>query len=360
MQNNIDLRNFPTTRYQGSKRRILPWIYDILQNLKFNSVLDLFGGTASVSYLFKKMGKRVTYNDILNFNYLIGIALIENSKVKLSEDDITYLLKKHKNIDYPSFIQDTFKDIYYLDDENKFLDMIIKNIQMLKQNYRNEKIAFFKSAMAYYSLFQSCIIKRPFNLFHRKNLYIRTNDVKRNFGNKTTWEKSFNHFFIKFAIEADRLLFDNGRENKSVNFDAQNFPNDDYDLVYLDPPYAPKKIPRNICNYHKYYHFLEGLTRYDDWDNLIDTNFQHRPLIDNGYNWKYQDGNLKGFEKIIGHFQDSIVIISYKEPGLPSIDELVTIIKQFKKTTINIYKTPHFYALNKNNGHYQEVLIVAG
>ena len=357
--NSINFKNFPTTRYQGSKRRILPWIYDILKNLKFNSALDLFGGTAIVSYLFKKMGKKTTYNDILKFNYLIGTALVENSKVNLSEDDLAFLLKEHSDIAYPCFIQNTFRDIYYLDNENKFLDMVIRNIQMLEQHYSNKTIVFYKKAMAYYSLFQSCMIKRPFNLFHRKNLYIRTNDVKRNFGNKTTWERSFDHYFIKFALEANRLIFDNGKENESVNFDAHNFPNNNYDLVYLDPPYVPEKIPGNICDYYKYYHFLEGIVRYDDWNNLIDTNVRHRPLIDNGYNWNYEGGNLKGFEKIIDHFQDSIVVISYKEPGLPSISELETIIHQFKKTNINICRRPHFYALNKNNGHYNEVLIVA-
>jgi len=34
-------------------------------------------------YLFKKMGKEVTYNDKLRFNYLIGKALIENQKSKV-------------------------------------------------------------------------------------------------------------------------------------------------------------------------------------------------------------------------------------------------------------------------------------
>ena len=40
---------------------------------------------------------------------------------------------------------------------------------------KNEK----KQALAYFALFQSCIIKRPYNLFHRKNLYVRTKEMKR-------------------------------------------------------------------------------------------------------------------------------------------------------------------------------------
>lgn len=354
----IEIDKFPATRYQGSKRRLLPWFHETLKSYKFKSALDLFGGTGIVSYLFKKMGKRVFYNDILKFNYWIGVALIENSEIKLSDRDIEFLLNKQKGIDYPRLIQVNFRDIYYKDDENRFLDMIVKNIQMFDKRYDNE-IAFYKKSMAYYSLFQSCIIKRPFNLFHRKNLNIRLSNVHRTFGNKTTWERSFEHYFIKFVLEINKSVFDNGEKNIASNFDALNYRENDFDLVYIDPPYTSEKIPTRICNYYKNYHFLEGIVNYDKWLNSINFNFNNLPLNNDGYNWTSKDGNIKGFEKIIENFQDSIIVLSYKDPGSPSIKELIEIIQQYKKSKVNIYKTPHFYALNKNNGHYSEILIVA-
>jgi len=54
------LNGIPTTRYQGSKRKILPWIYDCIKDIEFNTVLDAFGGSGVVSCLFKRMGKRGT------------------------------------------------------------------------------------------------------------------------------------------------------------------------------------------------------------------------------------------------------------------------------------------------------------
>ena len=98
----------------------------------------------------------------------------------LNDQDIDFILEKHPKINYPSFIYDTFHDIYFTDEENKWLDMVITNIRKIKNKY--------KQALAYYALFQSCIIKRPYNLFHRKNLYIRTAEVERSFGNKKTWD----------------------------------------------------------------------------------------------------------------------------------------------------------------------------
>lgn len=52
---------FPSTRYQGSKRSLVDWIWETVHHLPFDSVLDVFGGTGAVSHMFKNAGKQVTY-----------------------------------------------------------------------------------------------------------------------------------------------------------------------------------------------------------------------------------------------------------------------------------------------------------
>ena len=168
----------PSTRYQGSKHKIVEWIEYYTKDLNFNSVLDAFGGTGCVGYVYKKNGKQVFYNDSLKFNYYVGLALIENQDNRLDKDDIDFIMGG--DTEHQSFIFDTFHDIYFTDEENKWLDAVIARIKKIDNKY--------KQALALYALFQSCIIKRPYNLFHRKNLYIRTSDVKRSFGNKKTWD----------------------------------------------------------------------------------------------------------------------------------------------------------------------------
>lgn len=46
----------PTTRYYGSKRKVVEKIWTALQknHIDFNSILDLFGGTGIVSYYMAK------------------------------------------------------------------------------------------------------------------------------------------------------------------------------------------------------------------------------------------------------------------------------------------------------------------
>jgi adenine-specific DNA methylase len=122
----------PTTRYLGSKRKILDWIWAQIKDLSFGCFLDAFGGTGVVGYFVKTQGKRVIFNDVLKFNYQIGLSLIENGSVKLTNGEIDFLLTEHFGIDYPRFIQDTFKGIYYTDEENRWLDMIVTNIGLLR------------------------------------------------------------------------------------------------------------------------------------------------------------------------------------------------------------------------------------
>jgi len=335
-----------STRYRGSKKKIIDWIWDEIKEFNFDSCLDAMGGTGSVAYKLKVEGKKVTYNDYLKFNYLIGLALIENNNVKLTKTDMDFLLKKHDSIKYKTFIFDTFEDTYFTDEENQWIDMIIANIKSLKNKY--------KQAIAYYCLFQSCLIKRPYNLFHRKNLYIRFNDAKRSFGNKTTWDKPFEEHFRKFAKEVNECIFSNNRENKALNEDVFNLP-EDFDLVYIDPPYIPQK--GEIIDYRDAYHFLEGLTNYDDWESIIDKSRKHKPLKKEYCVWNDKKNISEAFDNLIKKFRKSIIVISYRGDGIPSESEFISILKKYKENVKEVKAKDFKYALSKKDS--KELLFVA-
>jgi len=353
-QNNL-LSFVPSTRYQGSKRKILPWIYKNLKGLEFQTVLDGFGGTGSVSYLFKLMGKKVTYNDVLKSNYQIGVALIRNSNVVLDASDLEFLLKVN-GFEYPSFIQDTFKDIYYLDHENEWLDTVVFNIQKLSEKY-GEKLLRTKQALAYHVLFQACLCKRPFNLFHRKNLYLRTAKVKRSFHNKGTWDRGFEELFLRFHKETTGRIFSNGCRNKAICKDVIKMKENDFDLVYLDPPYA-KSDNGTGKDYFRLYHFVEGLIDYHNWERKIDWETINRRLKKKKTEW---DNNSieHSFDTVFRKFKDSIIIISYGSPGTPSIKRIKELLGQYK-SDIRVKKKEYKYSLKNNNGkRLYEVLIIA-
>ena len=337
--------SFPSTRFQGSKLKIVDWIWEAIKDLNFNSALDAFGGTGSVGYMLKQKGKKVTYNDILKFNWYIGMALIENNNVRLTDNDIEFLLTRHKEITYPTFILDTFKDIYFTDEENRRIDMVVTNINLLDNIY--------KKALAFFALCQACIIKRPFNLFHRKNLYLRFSDVERNFGNKATWDTPFEVHFRKFVDEANQAVFPNGQCNKALNLDVFDI-EEEFDLVYIDTPYISKNGVG--VDYFSFYHFLEGLMNYSKWAEMIDYRTKHKKLKGNGSVWINKNEIHSAFDKLFKKFQNSILVVSYRADGIPSIEELLNLLKKYKQHVKELKRKNYKYVLSTN--HSEEVLLI--
>ena len=212
-----------------------------------------------------------------------------------------------------------------------------------------------------YALFQACLIKRPFNLFHRRNLNLRTAKVERNFGNKTTWDKSFDSYLTKFITEANSLVFDSGTECISLNESIFDLDENGFDLVYLDPPYLRHEASSESSNYLAYYHFLEGLSYYDEWEEMIDHSKRHLPLNHISEQNDFSPANAKEkFEEILYKFRKSKIVLSYKMGGAPSIDYLTKLMKKVKKK-VSTTSVQYAYALNKQNGnakYNREVLII--
>ncbi|MDI6734911.1 MAG: DNA adenine methylase [bacterium] len=335
----------PTTRYQGSKAKLVDWIWENIKDLSFASALDAFGGTGVVGYYLKQQGKQVFYNDYLKSNYYIGVALIENNIYRLSEIEIERLLTQDPKYDYHSFIAEIFKNIYYTDEENQWLDIVVQNIQRMGNIY--------KKALAYYALFQACLVKRPFNLFHRKNLYIRFADVKRTFGNKATWDRQFEEHFMDFIREISYLVYNNGKENKAYNLDVFEIEGN-FDLVYIDPPYT--SVKGVSVDYKNFYHFLEGLVNYEKWESMIDRKTINKRFYrdDNPWNDKLK---IRGkFRDLFEKFRDSILVISYRSDGIPSIQKIESDLKLFKKR-VRVHKFDNYkYVLS--NSTTSEVLMI--
>lgn len=335
----------PSTRYQGSKAKLIPWIWDQLKSLPFQTFLDAFGGTGVVSYWMKRQGKQVTYNDYLRFNYYIGLAIIENNNEYLSQEEIESILNNNPNYEYKTFITETFNDVYYTDEENSWLDRVAQNIMNIDNNY--------KRSLAYYALIQSCLIKRPFNLFHRRNLYLRLSNISRSFGNKATWDKPFELHFRSFVAEANRLVYNNNLPNKSLNLDVMEIEGD-YDLVYLDPPYIASA--GKSADYWEFYHFLEGIVNYNSWKEQIDYSTKNKRLKKRSNIWNDPKTIHSGFEQVFNKFKKSIIAVSYRADGIPSINEIIELMKKSGKKIHLLQYKKYKYALSKKET--TEVLII--
>ncbi|MHA2279333.1 MAG: DNA adenine methylase [Promethearchaeota archaeon] len=100
--------------FTGNKKKLIYNMHDVLRkrNLQFDSVLDAFTGSATVSFLFKMMGKRVLANDLLTSSYMNAVAFVENPGIKLTNEEKDYLLNHH-NPNKGTFVEDNYLGVQY-------------------------------------------------------------------------------------------------------------------------------------------------------------------------------------------------------------------------------------------------------
>lgn len=336
-----------STRYQGSKLKLLPWLRQALAPLPFRTATDVFAGTCAVSYLFKQLGKVVHVNDALRSSVASATALIENGSTTLAEDRLPQLFARVRGRSYRELIETAYEGVFYLREENRWLDVVAQNIPHLENR--------FERALAHHALFQACLMKRPFNLFHRKNLSLRLADVERSFGNKKTWERPFEQLFVACLAEANAAVFNDGQRHTVSCLDAFACPLD-ADLVYLDPPYVRKD--KQTFGYADAYHFLEGLCAYEQWEARIDRSRKHLP---------YREAAPSPFEdpkkvqdalfELLGRVPPtSILALSYRDDGLPSIAAITRRLRGAGRQ-VSIHRRPARYALSTRTT--ADVLVVA-
>jgi len=333
------------TRYQGSKAKLAPFLAPIFSSLAFDTALDLFSGTASVSYLLKTLGKRVHANDLLRANASVARALVVNDSVRLDTDRAERLFEKRRGAAF-RFVSETFGGIYFLPEENAWLDTVAENIRAVADP--------FEKSLAEYALFQACLKKRPFNLFHRKNLEIRTRSVTRTFGNKTTWDAPFETHFKAALKEANRAVFDNGKKHVVTNEDALAL-EATADLVYLDPPYMNA---RGVSvDYLGFYHFLEGLTEIEQWPARIDRRRRHLPYQRRESPFFSAKTIVRAFADLFERHRQSTLVVSYRSDGIPSLEELKRMLEALGKR-VRVHEAEHKYALAARAT--RELVLVAG
>ena len=162
-------------------------------------------------------------------------------------------------------------------------------------------------------------------------------------------------------MEASDCVFKGAKPCKAIRYDAEDIPNKDYDLVYVDPPYLTRTGDNETSDYRRSYHLLEGLCNYEFWDKLIDYQTPNLRMKPTTNDWAEPEKNSKAFDVLFEKFRRSIMVVSYKKFGTPSIDTLLRMFKRHGRKVRS--RSRHYvYALNHQNGSAElnrEVLLIA-
>jgi len=388
------------SNYVGSKRRLLAYIWDVLEkeDVKFESVLDAFSGSAMVSLLFKTMGKTVFSNDLLTSSAITAICLLENENIPLTPKDIQFLCKNEPE-NCGTFVLDNYKDKFFTEKECRFLDRYRANVAELcgSKFYCGLEILNKATLMS--------IPNSNFSVYGKDLKGLRsTHEIGKSFwtekwrdttrkrrdaDNEIMFGKSVNEVYEKyksafslFAMEShiNQHCFIGGRyyngqtianmehrlahdKNKGATID--NIPlsldkvggvltkgsscvfNSDIidlleadiisaDLLYLDPPYGGAS-----SDYAILYRFLE--------EYLYECKLEDMEHIQKGAKrFCKKKGYQEHFEHLLslcGKFP--VWLTSYNESSYANLDLITSTIKNAGKSTVKVFDVPITYQYRK-------------
>lgn len=299
---------YPSTRYMGSKNKLLTELWAVASQFNFDTAIDLFSGSGVVGYMLKSHGKTVVSNDYMAMSATFAKAMIENNEVTLSQAEALALLELDKPID--KFVETKFQGLYFSDDDNRLIDVVRANIKALKSPY--------KRAIAMSALIRACLKKRPRGIF----TYVghRYDDGRKDL------LMTFRAQFLEAVDMVNAAVFNNGKQNKARHGDAMTLHHRESGLVYIDPPYYS---PLSDNEYVRRYHFVEGLAR--DWhgveiqEHTITKKFKSYPTP-----FSSRKGAAEAFDMLFRRFRENVLVVSYSSNSLPTLDEMVAIMAKHK------------------------------
>jgi hypothetical protein len=246
--------------YLGGKRRLCPVIFREIDRLlprrhwAGRTFLDGFLGGGSVSLYAKAMGFKVTATDIAERSITVGRALVENSRVKLTREDVLRLLEPTD--DPPGRIERELVPAVFTQNLARFLDRALA-------------VAHATSDPAKAALVRMLAIR--LGLLEHPMSQIRKGTIHRvSTGELESITESCVHHYVEglrltrpdrvwqLAQQLNQGVFEGaGRVVKASVFDV--LPTLEADVAYFDPPYP------GVMSYEKEYRvvdqILEGAAR---------------------------------------------------------------------------------------------------
>jgi adenine-specific DNA-methyltransferase len=310
---------FPRIRYMGSKYRLVPHLAALFDELHGRTVLDAFSGSGVVAYLLKALGCSVTTNDFLAFPTVIARATVENQHVRLTRADIDRIVGPP--FDERDFIQRTFDGLYFTAEDRAFLDSAWSHIDRMRGHRR---------ALAISALVLAAARKQPRGVFTVTGL--RYDDGRRDL------RLPLREQFVETAAAYNSVVFDNRQSCRAICGDVFDLDPAGYDLVYLDPPYAP---PRDDNCYIKRYHFLEGLAVYWRGATILERT-RTKKLAKRYTPFSYKRTVAEALRDTFKLFARSTIILSYSSNAVPDAETIEALLRD-AKGEVEVREIDHRY-----------------
>lgn len=317
--------SYPRLRYMGSKYRLVPHLAEVFLEVGGRTALDAFSGSGVVAYTLKALGFAVSANDFLTFAAEVARSTVANQSTTLTPEDIDIITGPPA--DDRDFIQSTFQGLYFPDEDHAFLDSAWSHI---------DRLTGFKRSLAISALVLAAARKQPRGVFTVTDL--RYDDGRRHL------HLPLREHFRETALEYNNTVFETDAQCAVYSMDVFDLDPNGYDLVYLDPPYAP---PKDDNCYIKRYHFLEGLSVY--WigqEILHDT--KTKKLEKRFTPFSYKRTIVDALEHTIDRFGTSNIVLSYSSNAVPDAATIRSLLANVKGD-VEVRSIDHKYSFGTHD-----------
>jgi DNA adenine methylase/adenine-specific DNA-methyltransferase len=317
----ITAARYPRIRYMGSKYKLLPHLAEVFAEVGGQTALDAFSGSGVVSYLLKRQGFSVTANDMLEFPGALATAAVSNHSTRLTATDVARITGPAA--DDRDFIRKTFSGVFFTPEDLAFLDSAWSHVSAMRGSER---------ALAISALILSAARKQPRGVFTISGDLSSYDDGRRDL------RISMRDHFVEHVDDYNRAVF-SGPSAQVTRMEASQMDAGSYDVVYLDPPYAP---PSDDNCYIKRFHFLEGLSRYWEGDTLmLGTLTKKLPKPITGYSNKRTI--VEAFRDTFKRFSEAgTIVLSYGSNALPDKETITDLLLEVKRD-VEVRAIPHTY-----------------
>ncbi len=295
--------------YAGGKRRLVKKLLGLLRESAAALVLiDAFLGGGSVSLAAKERGYRVVCNDGAERSAIVGRALIENDRVKLTRADSLRLF-----VPYPgagTFIRERFARKVVTTAHAIFLDNAFAVARSMAEPKRSLLLLL---------LMKFVLGVRPMSNFGARRIVeqMETGDwdsMNINFVRDALARNIHGHPFSlveRLRHQVNQGVFFNGHQHEVHRLDALDFIQKvKGDVLYLDPPYA-------------------GTAPYETSLRPLDEMLAGHPLTPRVSRFSKREG-LQALDELLSHASHfPLWMISYGNAHT-TLEELVAVVGKYR------------------------------
>ena len=336
-QNNIHTTGI---KYAGSKLKLLPHIFSIIESLPVNTIIDGFSGSTRVSQALAQKNYCVISNDISNYSRIFAQCFLLNHK------GVNYFQPLIDHLNGLAGVDGWFSQ-HYGGDVNNGSAIQKDGTKKPWQRHNTQKLDAIRPEI-------DKLVSDPIDkAVLLASLMLALDEVDNTLGHFSAYLKDWSKRSYKTLQLKVPPFFELTQKHIVSQEDIfAAITHHQADLTYFDPPYGSnnEKMPSSRVRYTAYYHLWETICkndhptlfgvagrRTDSSDKII-----HNPFEDyrkNPATKKYIA--TEAIDRLIAQTHTRYIVLSYSSGGKSTAKELNDIINQhgkLKKTLKIDYK----------------------